>query len=211
MNRISLNRQAERAEQQSLDTLRTAASSNGQPECPADTFRPFAQQPTPGLTRALRMPAHLGISSLPVDIVVQPTGDGCGAKRSARIGANLGGAARNGGLAFVANGIPCGVLAAQDRSLLQVCRNLAQAERLRAFIIERHGVPPAVTISRPNGSPGGSTSTCSAWPRSPTLSCRACLAALPCCRGRSSSDRCPSTRRRCSSTALSSALRRGAP
>lgn len=105
--------------------------------------------------RPMTLPTHLGISGLFVQITDEPLGERNGAKRPAKMTGALGGCGPNGDKVAVANDVPRGVLGPQAAGLwADCCRQFAMADRLQPFVVEREGVPAAIAVAYPNGSPG---------------------------------------------------------
>ena len=96
-------------------------------------------------------------SSLSADFSVVPEGDKNGREQPARIDCRLRGTGANVSPVAMANGVSCVAIGIQGGGILrEMCGRLALEVGVQPIIIERHQAKPAVSVTVPNGAPGGS-------------------------------------------------------
>src|SRR4051794_14785350 len=105
------------------------------------------------MTIRMNAEGNLGyLANIPVDVVVDPTGEGNGAKHTAQIWATRGGVGGNGSPIARANGIPGELIGVQGSGLLaDLIPRLAAETGMRPHLIPRPAGEPAISVSVPNG------------------------------------------------------------
>lgn len=100
-------------------------------------------------------PPLMYVTSLPIDLCVEPLGPLVGAKRAARITNRLGGPAGNGAPVALANGIRCGVIGVQAPGLgVAWSRKLANDLGLVPYVSARRGDCLGLSVISPTDRPG---------------------------------------------------------
>jgi sugar/nucleoside kinase (ribokinase family) len=101
--------------------------------------------------RPKTFPSHFGISNLPIDIMVETIGTPIGAKCSGRIDEKPGGCAVHGCQVALANEIDAGCGGVQTQEGARRFGRLAAEKGIKAFVVKRENVPPAISVAKRNG------------------------------------------------------------
>ena len=96
-------------------------------------------------------PSHLGISSLPIDFLVQPSDGKVGVKGPGKIEERPGGCAAHGCRVATANGIDAGCGGVQAAEWAPHYCRLALVLGIKAFVFPREASPPAISVAQQNG------------------------------------------------------------